>query len=352
MLLKEELIFKIAEKPHPQCHASTLVEIEDGIVAAWFGGTREKHFDVGIWISLNLDGNWSKPVEVVNGYYGNSKRYPCWNPVLFQPENGPIMLFYKMGPDPRNWWGMLMTSENGRKTWSKPVKLGEDDKIGHLLGPIKNKPIQLCNGTIICPSSTEKMEENGSVWRVHFEVSRNLGKSWEVIGPIEYSGNLNAIQPSILEHTNGRLQVLCRTREGVIAQSWSSDNGKSWSKIKSTEILNPNSGTDALSLANGRHLFVYNPIGKIKGKSVRNCLKLAISEDGLNWQDILTLENDLEVKAGKELNLDDVGSIQTDCEYSYPAIIQSKDGLVHISYTYQRESIKYVVLDPKKIVTN
>jgi len=329
--LKGELIYPLDRKPTPECHASTIVEVEDGLIAAWFGGTGEKQDDVGIWISMNLNGTWSKPVEVVNGFQNDDLRYPCWNPVLFQPENGPLMLFYKVGPNPRDWWGMLTTSDNGGRTWSNPIKLGEDSKIGHLLGPVKNKPIQLDDGSILCPSSSEVEIGRENKWRVHFERTKDLGKTWEVFGPINDGVEFNAIQPSILNYPNGRMQVLCRTRENVISQSWSEDNGKTWSKMTATELPNPSAGTDALTLQDGRQLLIYNhTIRKSEFPRSRNMLNLAISENGKNWNPVMTLER----KEG---------------EFSYPAIIQGKDGLVHITYTYQRKLIKYVVIDPSKI---
>ena len=329
--LKGEVIFNPEEMPTAECHASTIVELDDGFAAAWFGGTEERNKDVGIWFSLNLDGNWSKPVEVVNGYKNEKLRYPCWNPVLFKPTNGPLMLFYKLGPNPREWWGMLTTSENGGRSWSKPVKLGENKKIGHLVGPVKNKPIQLADGTIICPSSTEVNDSGETKWKVHFEITKDFGKTWEVVGPINDGVEFDAIQPSILTYPDGRMQVLCRSREDVIAESWSSDNGKNWSKMAASKLPNPNSGTDALTLADGRQLLIYNHSpGKRHFPDGRHILNLAISEDGIDWKPVLTLEN----QKG---------------EYSYPAIIQDKPGRVHITYTYQRKLIKYVLVDPDKL---
>jgi predicted neuraminidase len=329
--LKGELIYPLDGKPTPECHASTIVEVEDGIIAAWFGGTGEKHSDVGIWVSMNLDGNWSKPVEVVDGYQNDDLRYPCWNPVLFQAKDGPLMLFYKVGPNPRDWWGMLMTSENGGRTWSKPVKLGKDDKVGHLLGPVKNKPIQLDDGTIICPSSNEIDNGNELKWMVHFEVTKDFGKTWNVVGPINDGVEFDAIQPSILTYADGKMQVLCRTREKVVSQSWSDDGGKTWSKMSATELPNPNAGTDAVTLADGRQLLIYNHTTRSGDfPRGRNMLNLAISKDGKNWKPVMTLE-------------------RQEGEYSYPAIIQSADGLVHISYTYRRKSVKYAVVDPARL---
>ncbi|MEM9480221.1 MAG: sialidase family protein [Verrucomicrobiota bacterium] len=330
-ILSAELIYTEEEKLTPQCHASTIVETPSGMVAAWFGGTREKNPDVGIWVSHLEDGEWSKPVEVVDGSEGEDQEYACWNPVLFQPESGPLLLFYKVGIDPRSWWGMLITSDDGGKTWSKPRKLGTNDALPeanrNLLGPVKNKPIQLSDGTILCPSSTEN-----EGWKVHFEVTRDNGETWEVIGPIHDASKFNAIQPSILRYEDGRMQVLCRSQEETVAQSWSKDGGKTWGPVTATSLPNPNSGTDAVTLADGRQLLVYNHTAK-RGPfpSNRNMLNVALSDDGEQWRPILTLE-----KAEKS-------------EYSYPAVIQASDGKVHITYTWKRRSVKHVVVDPTQL---
>jgi predicted neuraminidase len=149
------MISETITTPTPQCHASTIAETASGLVTAWFGGTHEKHSDVGIWVSRRVGGAWSDPIEVADGVQSPTERYPCWNPVLFQPNDGPLLLFYKVGPSPSTWWGMMMTSEDDGATWSEARKLGTDSRIGHLLGPVKNKPVQLEDGSILCPSSTE-----------------------------------------------------------------------------------------------------------------------------------------------------------------------------------------------------
>ena len=161
--VKSEFIYKTA--PFPECHASTIAETKSGLVTAWFGGTGERNPDVGIWLSRQSDGQWSAPLEVANGVQSPTNRYACWNPVLFQPSSGPLLLFYKVGPSPSSWWGMLMKSEDGGQTWSKPLRLPAG-----IVGPIKNKPVQLPNGDVLCPSSTEN---NG--WRIHFERTSDLG---------------------------------------------------------------------------------------------------------------------------------------------------------------------------------
>jgi len=329
--VNSELIYSLDNKPTAECHASTLVELSDGIMAAWFGGTHERHDDVGIWVAVNRKGNWSHPVQVANGFENDSVRYPCWNPVLFKPTQGPLMLFYKVGPSPSEWWGMLITSDDEGKSWSYPKRLGKDHAINDLIGPVKNKPIQLADGTIICPSSTEVEINDKDQWRIHFEFTKDLGKTWEVVGPINDGIEFNAIQPSILTYGKGKMQILCRTQEGVVGQSWSDDNGKTWGQLKATSLPNPNAGTDAVTLKDGRQLIVYNhSVRKGEFPTGRNILNVAVSQDGTQWKPIFTLE-------------------RSPGEFSYPAVIQTADGFVHITYTYLRKSIKHVVIDPTKI---
>jgi len=341
-LLVSEQIFPIANKPTKECHASTIVETSDGeLVAAWFAGTRERDPDVGIWVSRKEGGKWKEPREVVNGVQSMNLRYPCWNPVLFQPSNGPLMLFYKVGPNPREWWGMLTTSEDGGSSWSWPVKLGEHWAVGHLLGPVKNKPIELADGSILCPTSTEvDIEEGDGYWRVHFEVTRDLGKTWGVIGPINNGIAFDAIQPSILTYANGDMQILCRTKQDVVSQSWSRDGGVSWSGMAATQLPNPSSGTDAITLQDGRQLLVYNHSTRKTEVPSRQILNVALSENGIDWEMAMTLEWETGERPRGERHWG---------EYSYPAVIQAVDDRIHITYTYNREGIKHAVLDPRKL---
>lgn len=333
-LLKSEFIFSLDKRPTPQCHASTIVETPAGMVVAFFAGTHERNPDVGIRVSRLINGKWTTPVEVANGVVNDTLRYPCWNPVLFQPKGNDLLLFYKVGPSPQTWWGMVMSSKDNGETWSAPRKLGTDPVIGHLLGPIKNKPVQLSDGTIINPASIEYPRTGPDQdWRVYFETSTDNGKTWKVTGPINDGIEFDAIQPSILFYPGGRLQVICRTRQNVLAESWSDDNGRTWSKMTAMDLPNPNSGTDAVTLRDGRQLLVYNH-ATINGPGPRgrSILNLAISVDGKKWKPVMTLENE-PIADG----------------YAYPAIIQSSDGLVHITYTHNRRTIKYVVVDPEKL---
>jgi predicted neuraminidase len=310
--------FVFTKAPFAQCHASTIVETTRGtLLAAWFGGGREGRNDVGIWLSRLQDSRWSDPVEVARGTIPQGERYPCWNPVLFQPKQGPLLLFYKVGPDPGHWWCMLMTSEDDGRTWSAATRLPDG-----FLGPIRSKPVQLPGGDLLCPSSTE---HDG--WRVHFERTPDLGRTWSKTPALNDGKTVAAIQPTILIHKEGRLEALGRSRQGRIWQAWSQDQGRTWSALELTELPNPNSGIEALTLADGRHLLVYNHTAR-----GRSPLNVAMSEDGRHWKPAVVLE-------------------QEPGEFSYPAMIQTRDGLVHITYTWKRQCIKHVVLDPKQLAS-
>jgi predicted neuraminidase len=326
--------------PYPQVHASTLVETEGGtLLAAWFGGTEEGHDDVSIWVARREADRWSVGVKVAEGVQDAGRRYPTWNPVLFQPRGGPVQLYYKVGPSPREWWGMVVESTDGGRAWGTPRRLPDG-----ILGPIKNKPVQLADGTIVAGSSTEAVK--GDAWRVHVELSRDGGRTWQKVA-IDNAG-FNAIQPGILQHADGRLQLLCRSKEMHVPTSWSSDGGRTWTPLTASSLFSVNSGSDAVTLKDGRHLIVYNYRDRIggapenytpairagipgapSGERARWPLVVSISRDGVAWQRAVTLD-DAPNRHG----------------YAYPAVIQTRDGKVHVSYTFNREKIKHVVLDP------
>jgi len=322
-IVVDEFIYEAA--PFPQCHASTIAETPAGLVAAFFGGTRERNPDVEIYVSRRENNHWTTPVSVANGIINSNTRQPTWNPVLYQVPGGELLLFYKVGPSPATWKGWMKSSKDYGVSWSEARALPEG-----FIGPVKNKPVLLANGVMLSPSSKE-----GEGWKVHFEASSDFGATWTMIGPINDGKTTNAIQPSILHYKDGRLQILARSKERAILQSWSTDNGKTWSPLKPTELPNNNSGTDAVTLKDGRQLLVYNhvlPPDSVKnGKGARTPLNLAYSRDGKTWYAAAILED------------------SPISQYSYPSIIQGSDGMVHIVYTWRRERIKYVKIDPSKL---
>ena len=323
-LVKNEFIF--TEASFPESHASTIAETPKGLVAAWFGGTKEGNKDVCIWVSHLKNGQWTAPLKVADGRLNDSTRYACYNPVLFQVPGGDLLLFYKIGPNVAGWTGWMMRSKDHGQTWSNREALPDG-----FLGPIKNKPV-LINGVLVCPSSTEK-----TGWKVHFEYTKDWGKTWTKSIDINDGKTITAIQPSILQYKDGSLQVLCRSKNRTINESWSKDGGATWSAMKATALPNNNSGTDAVTLADGRQLLVYNHVkpaaNLANGKGARTPLNVAISDDGIHWKAVAVLED------------------SPISQYSYPSVIQTKDGLVHIVYTWRRQTIKHAVIDLKAIET-
>jgi predicted neuraminidase len=315
-----EFIYETAS--FPECHASTIADVGGTFVAAWFGGTAEKHPDVGIWVARCESGKWTPPVEVANGKQPDGSRLPCWNPVLFRPKGEALRLYYKVGPDPSRWWGMVMTSADAGKTWTPPRRLPAG-----ILGPIKNQPVQLADGTIVSPTSDE-----AHGWRVYFERSADGGQTWARGEWVNDGKEVAAIQPTILIQRDGRLLALCRNRAGPILETSSTDGGITWSKLTPTELPNPNSGIDGVTLTDGRQVLVYNHVPPVAGRwgGPRSPLNVAVSADGKAWQAATVLERE-------------------PGEFSYPTVMQAADGVVHITYTWNRKRIKHVVLDPAKL---
>jgi alpha-L-rhamnosidase len=264
-------------------------------------------------------------VKVADGILNDSTRYACYNPVLYQVPGGDLLLFYKIGPNVAGWTGWMMRSHDHGKTWSAREKLPDG-----FLGPIKNKPVMV-GGKLFCPSSTEK-----DGWKVHFEITADEGKTWTKTSDINDGKTITAIQPSILTYPDGRLQVLCRSKNTTLNESWSSDGGKTWSAVSPSALPNNNSGTDAVTLKDGTQLLVYNHVKPgpqmPNGKGPRTPLNVAVSKDGKTWYAAVVLED-------SPIN-----------QYSYPSVIQGSDGMVHIVYTWRRERIKYVKIDPSKLV--
>lgn len=210
----------------------------------------------------------------------------------------------------------MRTSGDSGRTWGEPRRLPDG-----MLGPVKNHPIEFPDGTILCGSSTE---QDG--WRVHFEWTRDAGRTWAKTGDLNDGRSFGLIQPALLQTGEMGAIALMRSNAGRIYEARTADGGRTWSRPVPLELPNPNSGIDAVTLRDGRHLLVFNP-----STSSRSPLSVALSKDGRVWKTVLDLENE----KGQE--------------FSYPAVIQSADGLVHITYTWKRLRIRHVVLNPGRL---
>jgi predicted neuraminidase len=308
-MIRQEFIYQTA--PLPSCHASTLAVTKEGdVVAAWFGGRQEGAPDVGIWFARRGVDAWTAPVKVASGM-----GVPCWNPVLHQTAAGALLLFYKVGPSPMTWSGAVLSSLDGGRNWSAPELLPAG-----VLGPIKNKPVELRDGTLVCGSSVESHQ----LWGCWVERTPDHGRTWTKHGPINVPGHYHgAIQPAVFGQGQ-ELAMVCRTR-GLhrLVRAASRDGGRSWSPLAPVDLPQNNSGVDAVRLRDGRVLLIYN-----HATDARTPLNLAVSKDmGRTWTAGAVLES-------------------APGEYSYPAIIQAPDGRIHFTYTWRRERIRYGTVEP------
>ncbi|HUZ96136.1 MAG TPA: sialidase family protein [Edaphobacter sp.] len=317
--ISKEFIYTSA--PFPSAHASTLVQLRNGdLLAAWFGGTHENAPDVAIWGSHRTAGHWTAPFLLVR-----EPNIACWNPVLFHSADGKLWLYYKFGPSARTWTGARIVSNDDGKSWSQPEHLPAG-----LLGPTKDKPLVLPDGTIVSGTSVESY----SSWAAWIDHSTDNGKTWQKIGPITVPSQSSTpqqppidakehihgiIQPTVVSLGKKHLRLYARSTSDIarVCVADSFDNGLTWTQAHPIDLPNPNSGIDAVGLRDGRIVLIFNNSTKD-----RTPLNLAISSDGEHFKIFATLE-------------DQPG------EYSYPAIIQDKDGNLDTTYTWNRKRIRY-----------
>lgn len=299
-----------------QCHASTVLYTGNGnFLVAWFGGTHEKHDDVGIWLSKGQPGNWSTPIEVAK-----IREDAHWNPVLFRGNDGTIVLYFKVGKTIDHWETWYKLSSDEGETWTEAKELVAGDKGGR--GPVRNKPIVLSDGTWLAPSSDEKK----GVWNAFVDRSEDQGKTWTATPFIPINRDSipeeGVIQPALWESSNGNVHMLLRSSAGVICRSDSRDYGKTWSPVYKTTLPNPNSGIDLTKLDDGTLVLAYNPDSENWGS--RSPISLAVSTDnGKTWPTKLTV---------------DKGSSED--EFSYPSIIHTGD-TVALTYTWKRQRVAF-----------
>jgi len=302
----EESCFVVTPARTACSHASTIEKLNSGdLLCAWFGGTRERADDVCIWLARNSGDGWIDAEVIAEGY-----GVPCWNPVLFQMPDGELLLFYKVGPSPTNWTTKLKRSFDGGRSWSH-----EETMPAGITGPVRNKPVLLNSGALLCGSSIESYRANAC----YLDVTHDAGRSWKKIGPINIDPEkAGLIQPTLFVDKMNVVKMLCRSRGEPYAIHISQLEGERWTKPKVIDLPNPDSAIDCTVGSDGNLYLVYN-----HSTSKRTPLNLAVSEDGgKTFKQLIELENE----AGR---------------FSYPAIIADGDRL-HITYTWNKKRIKYV----------
>jgi predicted neuraminidase len=367
-IVSEEIIF-----PHQDehVHGSSLVSLPNGdLLAAWFQGSGErKSDDVRIMGARLQKGSkqWSAPFLLAD-----TPGLPDCNPVLFLNSNGKLFLVW-IAVQANRWEHSILRSrtstdyENSgppKWDWQDNILLKPDDGFaGEVERRFKEMPelhhgwaeyAPLYDDMIIEASKDLRKRSTGWMTRIHplilesgrillplysdgfnfslVAISDDDGETWRASLPIVGRG---PIQPALAVRKNGDIVALMRDSGDAPARvhkSISSDHGESWTASVKTEIPNTAS-VELLTLKDGRWAFFGNPV--VDG---RYRLALKISDDeGERWKWEELVEN---VERGK-------GS------FSYPCMIQTEDGMVHITYSYhlaEGRSIKHVVIDPDKVV--
>lgn len=317
------------------CHSSCIIETSPGkLCAVWKGGPGKgmSNIDikqnVGIWFSLFENGQWEAPKQIVD-----NPDSVCWTPVLTKRPNGELILFFRVGLDPRHTISLFKCSHDGGVNWSKAELLPAG-----IVGPTKSKPIFDKEGNMICGSSVEvgSPDDDLKATACWVEVFSN-NHCWNKYGPIEIpERKFGCIEPALFWKNNGVLKMVCRDRsnrvdlEGWIWTAESFDKGKTWSELKKTSLPNPDSSIDALSIGDEGVILLYN-----HSHSDRYPLTLALYND---QDDSCVPLFDLENESGE-----------------VPSMTLDSNGLLHVTYAYvppgkTQRRIKHVVMDLNKIL--
>lgn len=314
---------------HPgftQAHASTIEALGSGTyLAAWFGGSYEKHDDVGIWLVKGDGSSWTEPQIVAK-----VRNDPHWNPVLHHSDDAKIYLFFKVGKEIDHWETWVQSSEDNGNSWSAATELVPGDKGGR--GPVRNHLTILSDGTWLAPAS----HELNKVWNAFVDRSTDQGKTWERTPYFEIDRNLipqeGIIQPTAWESAPGKVHLLIRSSAGKIARTDSNDGGKTWSQVYLTDLPNNNSAIEVAHLGGEKIALLYNPVEGNWGD--RNILELAVSLDnGETWPIRHTVEQ----------------SPDPDGEFSYPSLILDGDHLV-FTYTWNRQKVAFGKVKIKELI--
>eukprot|EP00823_Brevimastigomonas_motovehiculus_P004512 TRINITY_DN298_c0_g1_i1.p1 TRINITY_DN298_c0_g1~~TRINITY_DN298_c0_g1_i1.p1 ORF type:complete len:365 (-),score=57.18 TRINITY_DN298_c0_g1_i1:136-1230(-) len=311
--VQKEMLMK--SFPYNYVHACSIQQLMDGtVVAVFHGGSGEDKIDSTVYTTRRdaKTGQWSE-VKVA----AKTPNVCDANPSLYRnPKDELYVAFHVDGSltDPgscstKRWHGRYSWSKDGGLTWGDVQNPSGKDLPSGYLGGIKNKCIDVSNGDVLCPSSTEGILEIVPYYRSHIEITnRNFSvwsKSNDILFPECIFGGV--IQPTLFETQPGHILALMRSSCKIIAKSYSTNYGRTFSTpIVPSGLPNPGAGIDGVKMENQADLglmLMFN-----NGTSGRNSLTLAHSVDsGETWEHIIDLE-----------------PYNAQGSYAYPAVIQDR----------------------------
>jgi predicted neuraminidase len=333
--------FILPPPSHPTCHAPSLCQLPSGeLLLSFYAGSKEGAPD-SVVLGARFDPKrsaWSPPEVWVNV----PGRAPV-NPRVFLGPDSALWLLVGINYGPKWCSGdtylFLKRSFDFGRTWCD-LELFWEEK--GLLG--KNKPLHLPGGIWLIPVERERE------WSAAFLRSQDDGTTWEVVGDLGREARAHLIQPAVVALADGRLMCYMRSQEQYIFVSYSYDMGKRWTRPEPTPLPNNNSGIDMERLRSGNLVLAFNPTRSVPGLAKlhegwpeempigfavwgpRTPLVIALSEDeGKTWPYQLTLE-------------------EGPGEFSYPAIVQDDQEIIHIAYTYNRKAICHVQITEEELL--
>ncbi|GAA0527477.1 sialidase family protein [Saccharopolyspora thermophila] len=358
--------------PAVQNHAANLAFLPDGDLACvWFGGTQEGVPDISIWFS-RLDAardTWSEPVRLSDDPTRSEQ-----NPLLFGTPTGELWLLHtaQVAGNQDTAEVRRRVSHDSGRTWSEPEVLFPATESGGVF--VRQPVVVLDSGRWLLPvfhcATTQGARWVGDRDTSAVLISDDQGATWR---ERQVPGSTGCVHMNVHPVADGALVALFRSRwADSIYRSESHDGGETWSVPVPTELPNNNSSIQFVPLADGSLALVYNHSSAADATERRLSLYDEIDDDGLAEQPApegapgaafwgaprapMTLalsadggntwprRRDLEVGDGYCLTNNSRDGLNR--EFSYPSIRQGPDGALHIAFTYFRQAIKYVRVDP------
>lgn len=301
-------------------HASSLAELPDGrILVAWYAGAREGASDVQIWFAIRNGSGWSIPRVAATrsetardlGLYVGK----LGNPVVF--HDGNLLHLWYVSVSFGGWSGSSInhkSSADDGTTWSATERL-ETSPFFNIGTLVRGPPVRLKDGGIGLPIYQELVTQRAEWLRID--------RDGKLAGKIRLPSAQSALQPAAVALDELRAIALLRHAgrlNGNVMAAATDDGGETWRELPPLSIGNRNSGLALLHLADGRLLLAANP------QPQRNVLVLFLSHDeGKSWNVARIVADDPILSA----------------EYSYPALLQTADGFIHLTYTFDRQTIAY-----------
>ena len=366
----------VSSNPGQAVHAPSIVELRDGrLRAVWFSGSREGAGDVTVQTAvMNANtGQWGAEATLFSRQQlqRSLQRYvkKIGNPVIARAPDGSLHL-WMVNVSLGGWAGSAITwtrSEDDGASWSQPKRLVTSPFL-NISTLVKGAPVAMANGQISLPVYHEFVTKFSEVLR--------LSEDGRVIDKLRIPASQTSLQPVVLASSALSAQAFMRAgRGGQVMTSQTLDGGRSWSEAASLPVPNPDSALAGVVLQSGERWLALNP-----SKAGRDKLALInVSQSGLmlvavepsdpqqnrakplsikDHEAVMSLEltakgaSSSEVQAyvasAKRQLCGDVSCVQ---EFSYPYLLQSHDGMLHLVYTWNRSRIKYMRFDPSALST-